>query len=108
MVVCGSTVTSSKDTERSLLMVAHLQKIFIITTGVAAQADGLLSTSRRTTLSRTSGDCVNNSLHFARQCAREFVRGHHLEKLTVYLELRSMKTVGIEEAYLRILWRLLC
>ena len=60
VVVCGSTVTSSKDSEGSLLMVAHLQKIrrLIIITEVAERADVLLSTSRRTTLSRTSGDYI--------------------------------------------------
>ena len=58
VVVCGSTVTSSKDSERSLLMAAHLQKIprVIIITGVAEQADESLSISQRMTLSRTSGD----------------------------------------------------
>ena len=78
VVVCGSTVTSSKDTERSLLMAAHLQKILrlIIIMGVAEQADELLCTSRRTTLSRTSGDYIINSLYFVRKCARVFARGH--------------------------------
>lgn len=80
VVVCGSTVTSSKDSERSLLMAAHPQKIlrFIMITGVAEQADELLSTSRRTTLSRTSGDYINNSLQFAQIDARVFVRAHYL------------------------------
>ena len=74
VVVYGSTVTSSKDMEKSLLMAAHRQKILrvIIITGVAEQADELLSTSKRTTLSRTSGDYISNSLHLARKYARIF------------------------------------
>lgn len=60
VVVYGSTATSSKDSERSLLMAAHLQKILrlIIITGVAEQADVLLSTSRRTIHSPTSGGYI--------------------------------------------------
>ena len=69
VVACGSTVTSSKDSERSLLMAAHLLKIPRVTiiTGVAEQADESLSISQRMTLSRTSGDYINNSLHLARK-----------------------------------------
>lgn len=60
VAVYGSTAASSKDSERSLLMAAHLQKILrlIIITGVAEQADVLLSTSRRTILSPTSGGYI--------------------------------------------------
>ena len=71
VVVCGSAVTSSKDSERSLLMAAHLQKILrlAIITGVAEQADELLFTSRRTTLSPTSGDYKQWLSFSAKRCS---------------------------------------
>lgn len=58
VVASGSTVTSSKGSERSLLMAAHLHGILrvMIITGVVEQGGELLSTSQRTTPSLTSGE----------------------------------------------------
>ena len=57
VVASGSTVTLSKDTERSLLMAGPLHRIprVIIITGVVEQVDELLYTLQRTKHSPTSG-----------------------------------------------------
>ena len=55
----GCTATSSKASERSLQMAAHLLRIRcirIIITGEGVLGDGLLCISQRMTLSLTSGN----------------------------------------------------
>ena len=56
MAVSGSTVTSSKDMERLLLMAVHPLMMFIIIMEVEDQAGELLFTSQRTRPSLTSGE----------------------------------------------------
>lgn len=65
-VASGYTATSSKAMERSLQMAARLPRIrhIHIIMGEGAQAEELLSTLERTTLSHTSGDITKIDTDF--------------------------------------------